>query len=75
MLYPYSMFGTIRGFAGGYLRNLSRRELFRRSGALSVPGLLGGAAAAQSAAPDVYQSIGVRPLINCRGTFTIVGGS
>ena len=22
-----------------------------------------------------YESIGVRPLINCKGTFTIVGGS
>jgi L-seryl-tRNA(Ser) seleniumtransferase len=26
-------------------------------------------------APDVYKAIGVRPLINCRGTFTIIGGS
>lgn len=25
--------------------------------------------------PDIYQSIGVRPLINCKGTFTIVSGS
>src|SRR5439155_15310529 len=25
--------------------------------------------------PDVYQSIGVRPLINARGTFTIISGS
>ena len=24
---------------------------------------------------DVYQSIGVRPLINARGTFTIISGS
>src|SRR5262245_32424306 len=37
------------------------------------------AAAAMSdglrAGPDVYQSIGVRPLINARGTFTIISGS
>jgi L-seryl-tRNA(Ser) seleniumtransferase len=26
-------------------------------------------------APNVYTAIGVRPLINCRGTFTILGGS
>ena len=26
-------------------------------------------------APDVYKAIGVRPLINCRGTLTIIGGS
>jgi L-seryl-tRNA(Ser) seleniumtransferase len=25
--------------------------------------------------PDIYKSIGVRPLINCRGTFTVIGGS
>jgi uncharacterized pyridoxal phosphate-dependent enzyme len=25
--------------------------------------------------PDVYKAIGVRPLINCRGTLTIIGGS
>lgn len=25
--------------------------------------------------PDIYKSIGVKPLINCRGTFTIISGS
>ena len=25
--------------------------------------------------PDIFQSIGVEPIINCRGTFTIIGGS
>ena len=25
--------------------------------------------------PNIYQSIGVEPIINCRGTFTIIGGS
>ncbi len=25
--------------------------------------------------PEVFQSIGVEPIINCRGTFTIIGGS
>ena len=24
---------------------------------------------------NIYQSIGVEPIINCRGTFTIIGGS
>src|SRR4029434_7598273 len=24
--------------------------------------------------PEIYQSIGVEPIINCRGTFTIIGG-
>src|SRR5829696_3465165 len=30
---------------------------------------------ARRAAPDVYRAIGVRPLINARGTFTIISGS
>ncbi len=34
-----------------------------------------GAAAGLRAGADVYQSIGVRPLINARGTFTIISGS
>ena len=67
---------------------LSRRELFRRSALLTLPALFRGhtaAAATSAAAPaaaeglrvgqDIYQSIGVRPLINARGTFTIISGS
>src|SRR6266545_1622326 len=63
---------------------LSRRELFRRSALLTLPALFRGttAAAATPAAAeglrvgqDIYQSIGVRPLINARGTFTIISGS
>src|SRR6266849_11014108 len=64
---------------------VSRRELFRRSALLSLPALFRSTplAAAPAAAPaeelragkDVYQSIGVRPLINARGTFTIISGS
>jgi L-seryl-tRNA(Ser) seleniumtransferase len=37
------------------------------AGGAAAPGLRAGA--------DVYQSIGVRPLINARGTFTIISGS
>jgi L-seryl-tRNA(Ser) seleniumtransferase len=33
------------------------------------------AAAAAPGAAKVYEAIGVRPLINCRGTLTIIGGS
>ena len=33
------------------------------------------AAAPPPVAPNVYESIGVKPLINGRGTFTIIGGS
>ena len=74
MLYPYSMFGTIRGFAGEYLRKLSRRELFRAAEHYPSPGC--SAALQRRRAPlPTFIVIGVRPLINCRGTFTIVGGS
>ncbi|MBI4476622.1 MAG: aminotransferase class V-fold PLP-dependent enzyme [Acidobacteria bacterium] len=67
---------------------LSRRELFRRSALLTVPALWRGhpaeAATAEGVAAaadglrvgrDIYESIGVRPLINARGTFTIISGS
>src|SRR4249920_1847795 len=61
-----------------------RRELFRRGGLLAAaqafPGASRSAAAPTSAGklqlgPGIYQSIGVRPLINCRGTFTVISGS
>jgi uncharacterized pyridoxal phosphate-dependent enzyme len=70
---------------------LSRRELFRWSALLTAPALFQPTAAAakphpdeaaklrsrtqRSQNPNVYQSIGVRPLINARGTFTIISGS
>lgn len=61
---------------------LNRRELFRRWPLLTLPGLLAGKSAIASVAArsaqvvtDLYRSIGVRPLINARGTFTIISGS
>ena len=63
---------------------VTRRELFLVGNALAMPVLLGGARArAEGMAeagpltpgPQIYQSIGVEPIINCRGTFTIIGGS
>ena len=64
----------------GSLKNtLSRRDLFRWSALLTAPALLRpDQAAAQPQrfqTQNVYQSIGVRPLINARGTFTIISGS
>jgi uncharacterized pyridoxal phosphate-dependent enzyme len=69
-------------------RTLSRRDVLRGgrdlgsllalstlfqsgSGAASLQ----AAQAALRAAPDLYKSIGIRPLINGRGTFTIISGS
>jgi seryl-tRNA(Sec) selenium transferase len=59
---------------------LNRRELFRRGSLLAAaPAFFQRSNAATGAGlrigPDIYQSIGVRPIINCRGTLTVVGGS
>ena len=60
--------------------NTTRRELLQVGNALALP-MLFGAASANAApgpltpGPEIYQSIGVDPVINCRGTFTIIGGS
>jgi len=58
-------------------RFFSRRDMF---GGVS---LLAGLSAfknklfagALQIGPDIYQSIGVRPIVNCKGTFTIISGS
>src|SRR5260370_15486620 len=50
---------------------------------LTVPARLRNAQAAPPAwvspglrvGPEIYESVGIRPIINCRGTFTVVGGS
>ena len=56
--------------------NLARRDLLYP--ALAYP-LLGGSAAMATGplrpGAQIYQSIGVEPVINCRGTFTIIGAS
>jgi uncharacterized pyridoxal phosphate-dependent enzyme len=58
----------------------TRRDLFHIGNVLALPFLLGGEEAAAEtgplrAGPEIYQSIGVEPVINCRGTFTIIGAS
>jgi L-seryl-tRNA(Ser) seleniumtransferase len=60
----------------------SRRELFRLASVFGASGVLRASdvSAAQTSsnglpASDIYKSIGVRPLINCRGTITVIGGS
>src|SRR4051794_30748264 len=58
----------------------SRRDLFRQGGMLAAAQALGGSIQRAVAAPleigaNMYRSIGVRPIINARGTFTIVTGS
>ena len=61
--------------------NATRRDLFHIANVLALPAFLGGGAPAMAATgplragPEIYQSIGVEPVINCRGTFTIIGAS
>ena len=65
--------------------NITRRRLLQLAGFFGLTSAApapGAAAQAKRAAtamapiePNVYKSIGVRPLINCRGTLTIIGGS
>jgi D-glucosaminate-6-phosphate ammonia-lyase len=58
----------------------SRRDLFRQGSLLAAAQAFGGRIQRAVAAPleigaNMYKSIGVRPLINARGTFTIITGS
>lgn len=58
----------------------NRREMFRRGSFAAFAASFGGAVKKVAAAPlefgaNMYRSIGVRPIINARGTFTIITGS
>src|SRR6201993_5058115 len=64
------------------LPKLSRRKFVQRSvmaGAASslLPGTSQAAktTASTPAGPNLYEQIGVRPLINAKGTYTIISGS
>ena len=67
----------IKDWLGKGVRTLSRRDLFRNSGLAAAAGLAGNAApvAAAPAGPGIYESIGVRPVINCWNVMTIIGGT
>src|SRR5271168_3167312 len=66
---------------------VNRRQMFRQGGLLALLGAVRPAnlAAAPPAAPGpvksfeqsgaIYRAIGVRPVVNARGTFTIITGS
>src|SRR5216684_4425554 len=60
---------------------VTRRELFEIGNVLALPVLLSAMDAKAATVgplkpgPAIYQSIGVEPVINCRGTFTIIGAS
>ena len=56
---------------------ITRRKLFQSGGALAGSALLQAAPASSTMqlGPNIYESIGVTPIVNCRGTFTIITGS
>lgn len=56
-------------------RNLLRTTATATAAALAIAELEPNAAAATSDAAAVYTAIGVKPVVNARGTFTIITGS
>jgi D-glucosaminate-6-phosphate ammonia-lyase len=57
------------------MKPLSRRGLFQGGGALAASGLLGIEGRAEAPAANPYEAIGVIPIVNCKGTYTILSGS
>ncbi len=57
--------------------DFTRRGLFFNGGLAALLGAVGSkpSAAALRVGPQLYESIGVTPVINCKGTFTIISGS
>src|SRR5712692_11106268 len=55
----------------------TRRGLFGATGKGFLAGLLGRLPVLAAPKPEsnIYQRIGVQPIINCKGTFTIISGS
>src|SRR5271169_3928591 len=73
---PSNFWENVKSPWAGY----SRRDLFRQGGLLAAAQAFGGSVRQAVAAPleigaNMYNSIGVRPVINARGTFTIITGS
>src|SRR5947199_1570948 len=56
---------------------MNRRDVFRTISPSAFVSWLGRVAlrAAPAAAAGIYERLGVHPVINCRGTFTIISGS
>ncbi len=64
-------------FAGTVLRNQTVQANTRMAGSNSIIETLPSSSAASvfMAETNIFRSIGVEPVINCMGTFTIIGGS
>src|SRR5947208_15776120 len=62
------------------ITGVGRREIFRKGGTLASLNTLVGSTATPARPTleigrNIYRPIGVRRVINCKGTFTIVSGS
>jgi L-seryl-tRNA(Ser) seleniumtransferase len=58
--------------------NMTRRGALKTGAGLALGGVLGagsGAAEPKASTPNVYEALGVKPVINAGGTFTNLGGS
>ncbi|HYM10906.1 MAG TPA: hypothetical protein VEU62_09235, partial [Bryobacterales bacterium] len=55
----------------------TRRKLLQGAGLSSLPGAwpFSRLSAATQRAGNLYQELGVRPVINCKGCYTIIGAS
>lgn len=60
--------GTVLPFRSIFAGPAKNASLLAGTGLMVEPGEL-------KIGPNIFQSIGVEPIINCRGTFTIIGGS
>src|ERR1017187_10328854 len=57
-------------------KKMSRRGLFRSGAVLAAAGVSASIPEpALAVGGNLYQSIGVTPIVNCRGTYTIITGS
>jgi len=68
---------TMLPLAGGVVGS-AQAAMSVSSEGTGLLGVLGGEKAAAGsvlAGPEVYRALGVEPVINCRGTFTIIGAS
>lgn len=68
-----------RSDTGAVSSRMSRRNLLKGAGLAAVAGASGCGSAEQTPAsripPVDYTSLGVRPIINCKGTYTALSGS
>ncbi len=66
---------TILPLAGGIVGSANAALNAEGTGLIGMPGGEINAAGPMKFGPEVYRSLGVEPVINCRGTFTIIGAS